>query len=101
MRMSAAISTGYVNRPTLASMPLSILSLYETAPFEQAHAGDGGEDPGQLGHLGHVGLAEEDGLVGVEAQGEVIQGDVDVCLDEVGCPSPCRRRGSWIWFNRP
>ena len=52
------------------------LVLVRGRPLEQPHAGDGGENPCQFGHLGHVGLAEEGGLVGVEAQGQVIQGDI-------------------------
>jgi hypothetical protein len=39
--------------------------------LEQAHAGDGGEQPGELGDLGDVGLAKQEGAGRVEAEGEV------------------------------
>ena len=54
-------------------------------PFEQAHAGDGREDPGQLGHLRHVRLAVEGGLVRVEAEGEVVEGHVADVVAENFC----------------
>ena len=43
---------------------------------EVAVRGDGGEHPGQLGVLAHVGLAEEDAALGVEAGGEQDRGRV-------------------------
>jgi hypothetical protein len=52
------------------------LVLVRVGPLQQAHAGHGGQDPRQLGHLRHVRLAEEDRLVRVEAEGQVIQGHV-------------------------
>ena len=61
------------------------LVLVGVRPLEQAHAGDRREDPGQLGHLGHVRLAEEGRLRGVEAERQVVEGDVaDVLAQERG-----------------
>ncbi len=65
------------------------LLLVRHGAFEQAHVGDSGQYPCQLGHFGHVGLAEEDGLVGIESEGEVIEGDIaDVFAQRRG---PVRR----------
>ena len=77
-------------------MPLSILSLYETARSSRPMLVTRGEDPGQLGDLGHVGLAEEGRLVGVEAEGEVVEGDVARVLGAggVGVLDGGQRRGS-------
>ena len=55
------------------------LLLVRDGPLQQAHVGDGAENPGQFRHLRHVGLAEEDGLVGIEAEREIIEGDVERC----------------------
>ena len=46
--------------------------------------GDGGEQPGQLGVLAHVGLAEEDAALGVEAGGEQDRGGVVEPLAQLG-----------------
>jgi hypothetical protein len=53
------------------------LVLVAVGALEQAHAGDGGEQPGELDDLGDVGLAEQDGAGGVEAEGEVGEGGVE------------------------
>ena len=60
-------------------MPLLDLFLVRDGPLEQAHVGDGGENPGQFGDFRHVGLAEEGGLIGIESEGEVIEGHVEAC----------------------
>ena len=46
--------------------------------------GDRGEQPGQLGVLAHVGLAEEDAALGVEPGGEQDRGGVEDALAQVG-----------------
>ena len=46
--------------------------------------GDRGEQPGQLGVLAHVGLAEEDAALGVEAGGEQDRGGVVDALAQFG-----------------
>ena len=62
--------------------PLFDLLLVGDGPLEKAHVRDCPEDPGQFGHLRHVGLAKEDGLLGVEPEGQVIQSDVARVLAE-------------------
>ena len=51
---------------------------------EVAVGGDRGEQPGQLGVLAHVGLAEEDAALGVEAGGEQDRGRVVEALAQLG-----------------
>ena len=46
--------------------------------------GDRGEQPGQLGVLAHVGLAEEDAALGIEAGGEQDRGRVVDALAQLG-----------------
>ena len=46
--------------------------------------GDRGEQPGELGVLAHVGLAEEDAALGVEAGGEQDRGRVVDALAQLG-----------------
>jgi len=58
--------------------------LVAGATFEQAHGGDGGEQPGEFGDGGDIGLAEEEGLGGVQAAGEEIQGGVKGVLAALG-----------------
>ena len=47
------------------------LVLVRVRALEQPHAGHGGQQPGDLGHLRHVALPEEDRPPGVHPQGEV------------------------------
>ena len=51
------------------------------------------EDPREFGHFGDVGLAVERGLRGVEAEGEVVEGDV---ADVLGEDLPGRARGDGL-----
>ena len=63
-------------------MPLLDLVLVRVGAFEQAHASDGGENPCQFGHFGHVRLAVERGLRRVETEGEVVEGHVADVVSE-------------------
>jgi hypothetical protein len=58
-----------VNSPASAAMPLAFLSLYET----QRSRRDGHQQPRELRDFGHIGLGEEDGLLGIEAHGEQVE----------------------------
>ena len=58
--------------------------LVTGATLQQAHGGDGGEQPGQFGDGGDVGLAEEDGLGGVQTAGEEVQDGVEGVLTALG-----------------
>ena len=49
---------------------LLALLLVGRRPLEPADRGDGGEQPGELGHLGPVALDEERALVGIETEGQ-------------------------------
>ncbi len=56
--------------------------LVRHRPLQQAHVRHRAENPGEFGNLGNIGLAEEDGAVGVESEGQVIQGDVQRVLPQ-------------------
>ena len=43
--------------------------------FQQSHRRDRAQDPGQLRHLRHIGLAEERGALRIESAGEEIERD--------------------------
>src|SRR5262249_11571134 len=52
---------------------------------EQAHAGDGREDPSEFGDFRHVRLAVEGRFLWIEAEGQGIDGDIaDVFTQDVG-----------------
>jgi hypothetical protein len=81
--MSAAISTGYMNRPAVTSVGVDAgggvlvhLRLVGVRAIEQALAGDAGEQPGQLRDLGDVGLAVEEHLLRVQPRGQPAGGDL-------------------------
>ena len=84
IRMSAAISTGYMNRPAVTSASGSVAGgdvlvdrrLVGVGAIEQALAGDAGEQPGQLGDLGDVGLAVEEHPLRVQPGGQPAGGDL-------------------------
>jgi hypothetical protein len=84
IRMSAAISTGYMYRPMVTpAVRVHALGgvaidrrLVGVGAVEQALAGDAGEQPGELGDLGDVGLAVEPHAVGVQPGGEPGGGDL-------------------------
>ena len=52
--------------------PLGDLVLVRRGPIQQPLAGDRRQDPGQLGHLGHVALAEQQRPLRVEPEGQVV-----------------------------
>ena len=82
--MSAAISTGYMNRPAVTSASASSPArdvlvdrrLVGVGAIEQALAGDAGQQPGQLGDLGDVGLAVEEHLLRVQPAASQHGGDL-------------------------
>ena len=47
--------------------------LVTVAPFQQAHRRDGGENPGKLRHLRHIGLPEQKRPFRVQTAGQKIQ----------------------------
>jgi hypothetical protein len=59
---------------------LADLFLELVHAVEVAVRGDGGEQPGELAVLGHVGLAEEDAALGVKTGGEQDRGRVVAAL---------------------
>src|SRR6185312_14084686 len=60
------------------------LVLVRVGAFEQPHAGDGGQEPRQFRDFRHVRLSVERGLGRIEAEGQVIEGDVaDVVAENV------------------
>ena len=69
-------------RDQLALLRRLVLELGHAV--EVAVGGDRGEQPGQLGVLAHVGLAEEDAALGVEAGGEQDRGRVVEPLAQLG-----------------
>ena len=67
---------GIGEQPHGRAQTLCNLVLVGGGPLEEPFAGDGGQNPGQLGHLGHIGLAKEICLFGIEPECEVIEGDI-------------------------
>ena len=76
--------------PVLGGEPLLDLVLVADALLQPAHRRDGRQEPGQLGRLGHVGLDEQRGPLGVEPQGEQVDEHVEDVAAELA-----RRRGRW------
>ena len=62
---------------------LRLLVLVGVAALQQAHRRAGHQQPAQLAHLGHVGLHEQRRLVGIEAEGQQIERDVERPLPQL------------------
>ncbi len=82
--MSAAISTGYVNNPASAARPLGLFVLVRMAALEQAHRSAGHQQPAQLAYFRYVGLHEQHGSIGIQAQGEQIDRGVERQAAQLG-----------------
>lgn len=74
--MSAAISTGYVKRPTYGMTPSSFFSLYATARSSRPIPVTVASSQESSVTSGRVRLAEERRLVGIEAEGKVRNRDL-------------------------
>ena len=75
---------GIGKKAVIGGEPLLHLVLEAHGLLQPAHGRDRGEQPGQLGRLGHVRLDEERGLLRIQPQGQEIDEHVEDILTHPG-----------------
>src|SRR5207247_6398461 len=68
--MSAAWSTGYSSSPAPTVVRAAAFDLYWVMRSSQPHGGDAGQQPGELGVRGDVGLEEQGRAGRIDTAGE-------------------------------
>jgi hypothetical protein len=72
---------GIGEQPVVGRKPLGHLILVGMGPLKQPQRRDARQDPRQLRHFGHVGLAEKHGLGRIKTQRQVAHGHLPGVLD--------------------
>ena len=74
---------GIGEQPRVGGQPAGLLVLVGVAPLQQAHRRAGQQQPAQLADLGHVGLHEQRRPIGIEPQGQQVDGGVERVLPQL------------------